>query len=156
MAVGDIYEVVQKLQKNAIALGLYRNREGKFLICKTAFFNQYTLPCIIVNEKQSVTYFLNPVLEKEFNLVPMISNYMETTRGVYYKDKALTLGNIICIKYEDYDTSFVNKDTNILDSLEYKEKQYVTYEEAVKLYKANKLSSYSMYCIERDFNSKEA
>lgn len=155
MAVGDIYEVAQKLQKDSIAMALYRNSEGKFLICKTPYFNQYTLPCTPIDESQSVTYFLNPILENEFNIVPMITDYIETTRGVYLKDGILSLGNIICIKYKDYSRALNTIDSNIMDSIIYNEKQYITYEQALDLYKTNQLSTYSMYCIEREFNSME-
>lgn len=155
MAVGDIYEVVQKLQKDSIAMALYRNSEGKFLICKTPFFNQYTLPCTPIDESQSVTYFLNPILEQEFNIVPMITDYIETTRGIYLKNNKLSLGNIICIKYKDYSRMLKAVDENIMDSIIYTEKQYITYEQALELYNSNKINSYSMYCIEREYRSME-
>lgn len=154
MAVGDIYEVAQKLQKDSIAMALYRNSEGKFLICKTPFFNQYTLPCTPIDESQSITYFLNHILEEEFNLVPMITNYIETTRGIYFKNNKLSLGNIICIKYTDYNKLLNTVDKNIMDSVIYTEKQYITYEQALDLYNNNKINTYSMYCIEREYQSE--
>lgn len=154
MAVGDIYEVAQRLQKDSIAMALYRNKEGKFLICKTPFFHQYTLPCTPIDDSQSVNYFLNPILEEEFNIVPIITDYIETTRGIYLKNNKLSLGNIICIKYTDYDNILNTVDKNIMDSVIYTEKQYVTYEEVLELYNNNQINSYSMYCIEREYQSE--
>lgn len=154
MAIGDIYEVAQKLQKDSIAMALYRNQEGKFLICKTPFFNQYTLPCTPIDETQSITYFLNPMLEIEFHLVPMITDYIETTRGIYLKEGKLSLGNIICIKYKDYKNP-LQQENNLSESSVYTEKQYITYQQAIELYNSKELSEYAMYCIEREYHAKE-
>lgn len=155
MAIGELHEVVKKLQKNALAMALYKNKEGKYLICKTPYFNQFTLPCITVDETKSITYFLNPILEEEFNIVPMITNYLETIRGIYLKETYLTIGNILCIQYKDYKTEIPSKDENITNSIIYTEKQYISYEQALQLYSTNKLNSYSMYCIEREYNHLE-
>ena len=155
MAIGELHEVVKKLQKNALAMALYKNKEDKYLICKTPYFNQFTLPCIPVDETKSITYFLNPILEEEFNIVPMITNYLETIRGVYLKETYLTIGNILCIQYKDYKSEIQSKDENITNSIIYTEKQYISYEQALQLYSTNKLNPYSMYCIEREYNNLE-
>lgn len=138
-------EVIEQLQKESLAMVLYRNEEKKILIAKGPYWERYSLPCTRVTDSNAAYAYLNPILRKEFGINTQIKDYMELVRGFYKaEDGEYKNGNLICFLGEEY-YDYPGKPNLEPEPEIFSEAQYVTLDELMALYEEEKVTEYTMY-----------
>lgn len=141
-------QIIEQLQKDSLVLVVYANEEGKFLIAKGPYFNNFSLPCTKVTGTNSAYAYLNPILQKEFGINTRILDYVELVRGFYKENTELKIGNLICFLGEEY-YEYPGKPNLTPNPEIFSESKYVTLEEANEMYKRGEINEYAMYYLHR-------
>lgn len=147
--------VLDNLQKDGLVFGAYINGENNFLICKTPFFTELSLPCVKMFVGKEITDLFIPMFKDEFQITPMIKNYVELARGSYLDGEEQKNGNFVCLYITEYPHFPLKEEPKLKPSGKYVDIRFVSYDEAKRLYASGELSEYSMFYISRIWNYLE-
>ena len=134
----NIQNVLTRNRENLLIMFIIKNSEGKYLVTKNPYFNNYSLPCkhFPLNEiddnarGEELTSLIMEFLKKEFDFAGIIEKYIETIRGVANINNTLQMCNILCfeLKSDDDYKEILDKYISLNPSEPYNQKDFVSLE----------------------------
>lgn len=152
VVANDLNVVLDNLQRNGLVFGAYADEEERYLVCQTPYFPELSLPCVKMYAGEEVTSKFSPMFKNEFQITPMIRNYVELVRGSYMDGDIQKNGNFICLYITEYPYFPLKDNPELRPSGDYTDIRYITYDEAKHLYSIGELNEYTMFYISRIHN----
>ncbi|MGL5714443.1 MAG: hypothetical protein ACRCX2_15600 [Paraclostridium sp.] len=143
-------KIITELSENTMAGAIYKNPQGKLLICKTPHSNgKWSFPTVVTNTSKTVVKFIESLFLTEFGLDLQIVDYYETTRTQWKMGSTYKMFNFLCYDFIEPVPYIGQPDLTPTPSGDYTNISYKTPAEIIDLYENCQFEDSSMYYLLR-------